>query len=78
MPLCQQSLPFLFLSIRKELYSPFHATVNKLLVADGHISIAYQDKRNVQSVWPKQLGHEYLGGIEHLADASAWKARGGA
>jgi quercetin dioxygenase-like cupin family protein len=30
------------------------------------------------SVWPKQLGHEYLGGIEHLADASAWKARGGA
>lgn len=28
------------------------------------------------SVWPKQLAHELLGGIEHLADASAWKARG--
>jgi quercetin dioxygenase-like cupin family protein len=26
------------------------------------------------SVWPKQLAHEYLGGIEHIADASAWKA----
>jgi quercetin dioxygenase-like cupin family protein len=25
------------------------------------------------SVWPKQPAHEYLGGIEHLADASSWK-----
>jgi len=28
------------------------------------------------SVWPKQLAHEHLGGIEHLADASAWKKSG--
>lgn len=25
------------------------------------------------SVWARQLAHEYLGGIEHIADASSWK-----
>src|SRR5581483_7345845 len=25
------------------------------------------------SVWSRELGHEFLGGIEHLADASSWK-----
>ncbi|HEY1267667.1 MAG TPA: cupin domain-containing protein [Candidatus Binatia bacterium] len=25
------------------------------------------------SVWPRQAGHEFLGGIEHLADASDWQ-----
>ena len=25
------------------------------------------------SVWSRQLGHEFLGGIEHIADASSWK-----
>ena len=36
------------------------------------------DAVTLVSVWPKQLGHEYLGGIEHLSDASSWTGRGGA
>lgn len=35
------------------------------------------DAARLVSVWPKQLGHEFLGGIEHLADASSWKAARG-
>lgn len=35
-----------------------------------------EEAARLVSVWPKQLAHELLGGIEHLADASAWKARG--
>ena len=26
------------------------------------------------SVWPRQLTHEFLGGIEHISDASSWAA----
>ncbi len=25
------------------------------------------------SVWSRQLGHEFLGGIEHIKDASSWR-----
>ena len=25
------------------------------------------------STWPRQLAHEFLGGIEHISDASSWK-----
>lgn len=25
------------------------------------------------SVWPRQLAHEFLGGIEHISDASSWR-----
>jgi quercetin dioxygenase-like cupin family protein len=28
------------------------------------------------SVWSRQLGHEYLGGIEHISDASSWRNHG--
>lgn len=31
------------------------------------------DTARLISVWPRQAGHEFLGGIEHLADASDWK-----
>jgi hypothetical protein len=31
------------------------------------------DTARLISVWPRQPGHEFLGGIEHLADASDWK-----
>jgi quercetin dioxygenase-like cupin family protein len=46
------------------------------MTAHRHVSDG-DDPVTLVSVWPKQLGHEYLGGIEHLADASVWKARGG-
>jgi quercetin dioxygenase-like cupin family protein len=46
------------------------------MTAHRHVSDG-DDPVTLVSVWPKQLGHEYLGGIEHLADASVCKARGG-
>jgi hypothetical protein len=29
----------------------------------------------LMSVWPRQLANEFLGGIEHISDASSWHAR---
>jgi quercetin dioxygenase-like cupin family protein len=34
------------------------------------------DVARLVSVWPRQLAHELLGGIEHLADASSYKKPG--
>ena len=31
------------------------------------------DAAQLISVWPRQPGHEFLGGIEQISDASDWK-----
>ena len=33
-----------------------------------------QQPARLLSVWPRQLTHEFLGGIEHISDASSWTA----
>jgi quercetin dioxygenase-like cupin family protein len=39
----------------------------------AHQHFAEGDKpARLLSVWSRELGHEFLGGIEHLADASSW------
>ncbi len=32
-----------------------------------------KDVARLVSVWPRQLAHEFLGGIEHMSDSSSWK-----
>jgi quercetin dioxygenase-like cupin family protein len=42
------------------------------MIAHRHVNDGREAARLV-SVWPRQPGHEFLGGIEHLGDASDWK-----
>lgn len=42
------------------------------MIVHRHVNDGSEPARLV-SVWPRQPGHEFLGGIEHLGDASDWK-----
>jgi quercetin dioxygenase-like cupin family protein len=42
------------------------------MIVHRHVNDGHETARLV-SVWPRQAGHEFLGGIEHLADASDWQ-----
>jgi quercetin dioxygenase-like cupin family protein len=42
------------------------------MIVHRHVNDGNETARLV-SVWPRQPGHEFLGGIEHLDDASDWK-----
>ena len=42
------------------------------MIVHRHVNDGTATARLV-SVWPRQPGHEFLGGIEHLADASDWE-----
>lgn len=42
------------------------------MIAHRHINDGSEAARLI-SVWPRQPGHEFLGGIEHLSDASDWR-----
>jgi quercetin dioxygenase-like cupin family protein len=42
------------------------------MTAHQHVNDGDKPARLV-STWPRQLAHEFLGGIEHISDASTWK-----